>query len=162
MRQSHTHSTPRVFLRKVPFPLYEKTGANEQNTPFLRQLNIVTFAGLFTPTLLSQNVYNHPFSTLCQTKQYHFHSYTYCSLIQSPFHSNSCLNSTLFLETLWSAQTQKKTPKTWKFRWAWWVILGKCPLGSGLFNWLTNGHWLTQTRLWINKYKSRDTVGKRK
>ena len=98
MRQSHTHSTPKVFLRKVPFPLYEKTGANEQNTPFLRQLNIVTFAGLFTPTLLSQNVYNHLLSTLCQTKQYPFHSYTYCSLIQSPFHSNSCLNSTLFLE----------------------------------------------------------------
>ena len=33
MRQSHTHSTPKVFLRKVPFPLYEKTGANEQKTP---------------------------------------------------------------------------------------------------------------------------------
>ena len=40
MRQSHTHSTPIVFLRKVPFPLYEKTLANDQNTPFLRQLNI--------------------------------------------------------------------------------------------------------------------------
>ena len=126
MRQSHTQSTPKVFLRKVAFPLYEKTGANEQNTLFLRQFNIVTYAGLFTPlpminwdlscqglppVLLSQNVYNHPLSTLCQTKQYPFHSYTYCSLIQSPFHSNSCLNSTLFLDNTLESQTENKTPK---------------------------------------------------
>ena len=39
----------KCFSAKVPFPLYEKTGANEQNTSFLRQLNIVTYAGLFTP-----------------------------------------------------------------------------------------------------------------